>query len=244
MGLTVDFQEAFLLFQTPYLESSAIADIFTKNNGRVRFLVKGARRLKSQKCGLLQPFVPLWVKGYGRGGLITLTQIEARAPSLILEGKALISAWYLNELLARLLPMQLALSEIFDAYQLATNDLAVAGFDEIILRKFEKQLLQHLGYALPLTYSESGLDVLPEHWYIFKPNAGVDPYLGKVPPPKASLVFKGSSLIAIEADNYHNLEICRDARKLFKAALSTHLGDKPLQTRRYFTPTLALQKPS
>lgn len=64
------------------------------------------------------------------------------------------SAWYMNELLLRLLPREDAHPLLFDAYQTALEQLA--GIDPLperlpvsgVLRRFEWVLLQETGYGM------------------------------------------------------------------------------------------------
>jgi DNA repair protein RecO (recombination protein O) len=65
-------------------------------------VAKGARRPKSANRSLLVPFQPLEIDWFGRGELRTLKTAEPSAPATPLGGQALLSAFYLNELLLKL----------------------------------------------------------------------------------------------------------------------------------------------
>ena len=48
--------ECFLLHQRSYGETSLIADVFTKKNGKMSLIAKGAKKPKSKFFGYLVPF--------------------------------------------------------------------------------------------------------------------------------------------------------------------------------------------
>ena len=66
----------FLLHQRSYGETSIIADIFTKNNGKISIIAKGAKKPRSKFVGYLVPFQKLNVTFSGRSELTTLTSID------------------------------------------------------------------------------------------------------------------------------------------------------------------------
>src|SRR5699024_11687839 len=73
-------------------------------------------------------------------------------------GSAFMSAWYMNELILRLLAREDPHPVVFDAYQLALQDLSISANPDTqgalpltaILRRFEWTLLQEAGYGLDL----------------------------------------------------------------------------------------------
>ena len=105
-------QTAFVLHSRPYRESSALVDFFTPE-GRLRAVLRGARG----KAGTLaRPFVPLEVEFRGRGDLKSVGRLDSAGLAYWLDGNALFSGMYLNELLIRLLPAEDAHPAMFDHY--------------------------------------------------------------------------------------------------------------------------------
>jgi DNA repair protein RecO (recombination protein O) len=90
---------AYVLHTYAYRETSLILQAWTEKHGRMGLVAKGARRPKSASRSLLVPFQPLVIDWFGRGELRTLKTAEPAAPATPLAGQALLSAFYLNELL-------------------------------------------------------------------------------------------------------------------------------------------------
>ena len=91
-------------------------------------------------------------------------------------GASLLAAFYLNELLLKLLPREDAHPALWDAYEQALTALAAgegAGAQAVILRRFEVRLLAELGYALSLTTeADTGAAVDPAARYHYAFDAG------------------------------------------------------------------------
>ncbi len=111
-----------MLHSRPYKETSALVDFFTPL-GRLRAVLRGAR---GKAGALARPFVPLEAEWRGRGELKTVARLESAGIPNLLNGQALFSGLYLNELLIRLLPAEDPQPEIF-AHYAATLPLLAAG---------------------------------------------------------------------------------------------------------------------
>ena len=68
--------ECFLLHQRSYGETSLIIDVFTKKDGKIALIAKGAKKPKSKFFGYLVPFHKLTINYSGRSELKTLTNID------------------------------------------------------------------------------------------------------------------------------------------------------------------------
>jgi DNA repair protein RecO (recombination protein O) len=232
-------QPAFVLHTRPYRNTSLIADAITPGFGIVAVVARGARRRQSRLRGLIQPFRPLQISWYGRGDLMTLTAAEDDGPPFWYKGHALASAFYMNELLLRLLHRYDAHPELFyryreALYQLAhTNDHAAgdAGVAlQRLLRLFEKYLLQALGFGLILDREAGGgARIRPEMAYHYYREQG-PVAAGRGIPPQAVAV-SGRTLIALAEDQLHDSAVLREAKSLMRHLLEAHLGAKPLGSR-------------
>lgn len=227
----LESQHAYILHTRPYRETSFLCELFTRDQGRLSVIAKGVRRPKSRGRGLLQPFIPLIVSCVGRGELLTLTDFDACGVAPVLTGQCVISAFYLNELLFRLTHREDPTPDLFLNYQNALIDLANAKNGEeiqIVLRLFEKALLKILGYELQLLKDvETGLLINPEGYYRYDPARG--PVL--IDAVKSTDVFKGKSLLAL-AEGILDMTVLGELKRLMRLALSSHLGGKPLESRR------------
>lgn len=224
-------QHAYILHTRPYRETSFLCELFTKDHGRISVVAKGVRRPKSKGRGLLQPFIPLTVSCVGRGELLTLTDFDASGVAPVLTGRCMMSAFYVNELLFRLMHREDPTPDLFLNYKNVLIDLAQATNGEevqIVLRLFEKALLKTLGYELQLIKDvETGLLINPEGYYRVDPARG--PIL--IDAVKAIDVFKGKSLLAL-AEGILDITVLSELKRLMRLALAPHLGDKPLESRR------------
>lgn len=140
----------YLLHSAAWRETSLIVQIFTREYGNLALVAKGAKRPYSVLRPVLCAFQPLALSWSGSGEVKTLTRAEC-AGIRPLSGRAFMSAWYMNELLLRLLPREDAHPALYDAYDLALEQLAApppalnaAG----ALRRFEWTLLNETGYGL------------------------------------------------------------------------------------------------
>ncbi|MAV61691.1 MAG: DNA repair protein RecO, partial [Gammaproteobacteria bacterium] len=139
--------ECFLLHQRSYGETSLIADVFTKNNGKMSLIAKGAKKPKSKFFGYLVPFNKLNISYSGRSELKTLTSIDRNlAKSGNTLTKTTYSLLYINELLIKLLPKDAKQEDLFDLYEIFINKVSSNADLEITLRHFELDLLDMLGY--------------------------------------------------------------------------------------------------
>lgn len=139
---------AYLLHATAWKESSLIAQMFTRDYGIVALVAKGAKRPYSALKPVLLNFQPLLLSWVGANEVKTLTRAEL-AGIHPLSGRALMSAWYMNELIMRLLPREDAHPAVFDQYSLALRALASGELSTaLLLRQFEWLLLQETGYGL------------------------------------------------------------------------------------------------
>lgn len=224
-----DLHLAFVLHSRAYRETSLLLDLFSPEYGRIAMIARGAKRGKSKASAILQPFIPLNLSWYGNGELVTLTQVEQFAPAYNLTTKHVICGLYINELLSKLMHKWDPSPDLFSAYQNAllelSNTTAVA---QAILRKFEKQLLKSIGYGLQLTQDiASGATVDPQQYYV------LDPVLGPRLATKQHLdATKGSSLLALAADDYTSAEMLADSKRLMRLVFSYHLGARALVSRQ------------
>tara|TARA_B100000902_G_scaffold180163_1_gene173150 strand:- start:346 stop:1041 length:696 start_codon:yes stop_codon:yes gene_type:complete len=144
-----DWDECFLLHQRPHGETSLIVDVFTKKNGKMSVIAKGAKKPKSKFFGYLTPFTKLKITYSGRSELKTLTNIDRDfSESTNSLSKTSYSLLYINELLIRLLPKDAVHEDLFLLYEGFLLKVHSGENIEITLRSFELDMLEMLGYGL------------------------------------------------------------------------------------------------
>jgi DNA repair protein RecO (recombination protein O) len=143
----VSEEPAFVLHRYDWSESSLILEVFTRHHGRVALVAKGAKRPSSNFRPVLLPLQPLHVAFGGDGEIRTLKGAEWIGGHVMPTGDALLSGYYLNELLLRLLARDDAHPRLFDAYAAAVAVLASEHGEalEPALRAFELLLLREIG---------------------------------------------------------------------------------------------------
>ena len=110
-----------MLHATAWRETSLIVQTFSRDHGCVAMVAK--KRPYSVLRPVLSAFQPLLLSWTGNGEVKTLTRAEIMGIRP-LGGTALMSAWYMNELLLRLLPREDAHPLLYDAYDMALQQLS------------------------------------------------------------------------------------------------------------------------
>ena len=140
-------EPAFVVHRYDWSESSLILETFTRHHGRVALVAKGAKRPSSNFRPVLLPLQPLAISYSGDAEIRTLKGAEWVGGHIMPMGEALLSGYYINELLLRLLARDDPHPRLFDLYAQVVQVLA-AGHDGTIapaLRAFELLLLRDIG---------------------------------------------------------------------------------------------------
>jgi DNA repair protein RecO (recombination protein O) len=233
-----DNQPVYVLHTYPYLETSLVVELFTRNFGRVATIAKGARRPRSAMRGMLQSFQPLIATWSGKSELRTLHGMEWQGGLHRLQGQALICGFYLNELMLRLLQREDAHEVLFEHYEQTLQALTGDEPQSITLRRYEIRLLQELGYALPLTHEAGNGDAIEaKAQYYFIPEHGAIKFSSKTPDwenpqNKSGIQLFGKTLLDMAQDDYTDSQTLQQSKQLMRTLISHHLGDKPLHTRQ------------
>ncbi|OCG26673.1 DNA repair protein RecO [Gilliamella sp. wkB108] len=224
------WQRAFILHTRSYSESSLLVDLFVESAGKITVLAKGARRKRSSLKGVLQPFTPLIVQYSGQGEIKTLRQVEAMSLALPLISISLYSAFYLNELLHRVLIAETDMPTLFEHYLHSLQQLAKQVPAENVLRSFELVLLENLGYHVDFFHcSATGDDIVTSMNYQFQTEKGFISSL-----LENSTSFTGEQVLALGYRQFDNQETLRAAKRFTRMALKPYVGAKPFKSRELF----------
>ena len=230
--MSVELQPAFILHTRPYRDTSMLIDFFTPEFGRMTAVARGVRSRKTSKRNLLNPFTRLLISFQGKTDLKLLTQFEAEGAHFSLTAKYLFSGFYLNELLVRLLPQQDAHPEIYVLYEQSLQALSAQLDLEPVLRDFEFQLLQKLGYGIDFdTDAKTGEMISAHANYCLDPACGI--YLAHADVP-SNFQFSGQHINAIAQRDFASLEVKQTAKRISRILLKPLLGSKPLMSRELF----------
>lgn len=230
----VDAQPAFVLHTYPFRETSLIVEAFTRDFGRIALLARGARRPRSAMRGVLMAFQPLELGWAGKGEVLTLMKAEWQGGTPLLAGQALFCGYYLNELLMHLLPREDAHEVLFARYGEMLQRLAgdpQGNVHEADLRRFEKALLQELGYGLTLDRDSSGRDITADAYYGYRIEEGPT-RLGVS--EGTGMAIRGKTFLDLDAEEFSDPRSRAEAKQLMRSLLAYYLSGKELETRKIF----------
>ena len=224
-------QSAYVLHVRSYRETSGLIDFITEQEGRMTLLAKGFKSGKKQSKSFIQPFRKLTIAWSGRGELKTLVVAEEQDTPIALEEIALISGLYVNELMTRLLHPHDPHPEIFEIYEQTINALANTEAVEQVLRQYEKNILESLGYGLLLDRDVDGNEIEPQASYCYLLESGP---LKTDRRMHEGVVISGDTLLSLQADQLKTPQAFKESKQLMRYILSRYIGDKPLKTKELF----------
>lgn len=233
-----DAQPAFVLHTYPFRETSLIVEIFARDAGRLALVARGARRPKSAVRGSLLAFQPLALSWFGKNELRTLHRAEWLGGLPMLGGESLMCGFYLNELLLKLLARDDPHPLLFDHYRDALHRLAATTEYAPVLRRFERRLLQEIGYALTLTHdAQSGAEIEADRCYAFVIERGAVQVAAadsakKVESNGFPVQLMGKTLLDMAQDDYSDPQTLQQSKLLMRAIVDHYLGAQTLNTRQ------------
>jgi DNA repair protein RecO (recombination protein O) len=169
-------EPAYVLHRYDWSESSLILEVFTRRFGRIALVARGAKRPSSSFRPILLPLQPLHIAFGGEGEIRNLKSAEWQGGQVMPTGDALLSGYYLNELLLLLLARDDPHPSLFAAYAETVPLLASPGLDmlQLALRAFELRLLQSIGLLPDLDTESATLAPLDARThYVLVPEAGL-----------------------------------------------------------------------
>ena len=233
--LRVDGQPAYVLHDRPYRETSLLLEVLTRDHGRVGLVARGVRSARPRiPRSLLKPLVALELGWTGQGELGTLVAAEATATPVRLQGRALWSALYLNELMVRLLARHDPHPGIHQRYGECLAELAAGDGLAWTLRRFERDVLGELGYGMQLEFEPGhARELEPGATYSYDPERGPLAWSAR---PLAPAVH-GAALLALAGDACPDAAGLAELRRLMRAVLRHHLGGRDLNAWRMRAPS-------
>jgi DNA repair protein RecO (recombination protein O) len=216
----------YILHQYAYRDTSRIVEVFTAEHGRLTLFARGANGPKSSIKGILRPFQRLLLSWSGKSEACQLVTAEVDGQVTRLPAQRLMSGFYLNELLLKLTERLDPHPEIFFSYAACMESLCAGAAVEATLRRFEKRLLNDLGYGLDLAQTSEGQPVEADRYYRFALESGAQPCVAEAP----GAVY-GQSLADLQAETFSDARSLRDAKRLLRAAIDACLDGRTLKSR-------------
>ena len=218
----------YLIHHRKYRERSHIVHLFTQEHGRVDGILRQTPPPQYQ---------PICLQASGKSELKNFTKLEIVNQPIFFFGDAFFSGFYLNEILLRLCPLEVQMEQSFAQYAHTLTQLQQLAqqadpnqFLKQILRQFEHELLEDLGYALDFSTDANQLEIQASLNYIFQPNEGF------IPTAQASrATLNGQQILSMcqyEKGRDFGLEQLQLLTKLYRQMISSLLGDRPLKSRQ------------
>jgi len=226
----VQLQPGYVLHQRPYRDTSRILEVFTRDHGRQTLFARGVRGSKTGLAAALQAFQPLLLSWSSKSDAGTLSAAEMHDEPQSLPASRLMSGFYLNELLIKLLHQHDPQPEIFALYDATLHKLKAAADEAAALRRFELQLLKILGFGLTLHIeAESGTAIDPQGCYRYVLEHG--PVAVEAVNDASKGVYRGESLLALAREDFANPHCKTEARHLLRTVLDRLLEGRAMQSR-------------
>lgn len=237
--MRVDLNPCFILHNRSYRETSLLLDVFSRQHGRISLVAKGARKQKNDKRALLQPGRKVNIAWSMRRELGTLTGAEPFQGTHTYGHGGMLTVFYINELLVRLLHKHEPHPELFDAYEEALDKLGNTATEQHVLRIFEKRLLEALGYGLALDADTGGNAIRADGQYNYLLEQGP---VACATTDGGGLTISGRTLLALAQEKFIDEFILAEAKQLMRMVLRNLLGDKPLLSRELYNYSLETER--
>ncbi len=220
----VQLQPAFILQHRKYRESSLILDVLTRDYGVVSILARGVRKPKSKTAGILLAFTQLQISYIDRHELKLLTHVEIGEVTAKLEKISLYCGFYINELVSYFLHKNDPHPEVYEQYQHCLSLLAKTQNTEQILRFFELNLIEYIGYGFELTVDakeDAPVNTLKKY-YCDGETGMIESITGYV---------SGKTLLSLAARESLNEQALYEAKQLMRWVIDFQLQGKELKSR-------------
>lgn len=227
--MLIEQQPAYVLHSRPYRETSLLLECLTRDHGRLGVVARGVRSQRGRlQRSQLEPFQPLMVDLQLRGELATLRNAESAAAPWRLLGDAGLAGLYVNELVVRLTERQDPHPALYHAYAQALARLAAGDALAWHLRRFERDLLAALGYALQLEMdANTGEPLQADALYAYRAEQGAV----RCGVNELHAVH-GSDLSALKDDRMPDAQGLHALRGMMRELIRFHLGGVELRAWR------------
>ncbi|MGE0049407.1 MAG: DNA repair protein RecO [Acidithiobacillus sp.] len=230
-------ERAWVLHSHPFGDGSLVLELFTEHHGRLGILARGKRRR-----GRLEAGRPYWVRWAGRGDLPALQGAEELPSRLVQHPVPALLLFYLNELLLRLTGRADPQDELFVEYSQILEALASRPEDFWLLRRFERRLLEILGWAADVAHCAQCGALLEESAYA---HAGEGLFCSRHAPALAQPVSRAAlTWLAGDLQLPPERSAWGELRTYLAMELDQLLGGRTLESRRLLAAYLRRRRSS
>ncbi|MEN1958153.1 DNA repair protein RecO [Luteimonas changyuni] len=222
-------EHAYVLHARPWRETSLLVEVLCAEHGRIGLVARGVRGPKRQALrAALQPMQHIRFDAFLRGELAQLATAEALDAAPRLQGDAMLSGFYANELILRLAPRQDPQAELYATYGELRARLGAGEPLAWTLRRFERDLLDALGVGMDYAHEGDGSRVDPAARYRLDAEQGPLRVHGDRGGGDRARSATGRALLALAADSAPPAEDLGGLRRVMREVLQSHLGGRPL----------------
>ena len=223
-------EPAFVLHARAWRETSLLVEVLSAEHGRIGLVARGVQGPKRHVLrAALQPLQSIRFDAVQRGELAQLAAAEAMDAAPLLQGDAAMAAFYLNELCLRLAPRHDPQPELHAAYGLARERLRAGEPLAWTLRRFERDLLEALGFGFAFDLDGDGATIDPAARYTFDPEHGPRRVLSERGGMRRETAT-GRALLALAADAMPGRDDLAGLRLPLRAVLLHYLGGRGLKS--------------
>ena len=227
-------EPSFVLHARAYRETSLLVEVLSERHGRIGLLARGVRGPKRHVLrAALQPLQHVRIDAYQRGELAQLQAAEALDALPPLSGDAAMAAFYVNELVLRLAPRLDPHPDLYAAYARTRGRLHGDGTRPGLswtLRRFERDLLDALGFGMAFDTDGDGAPIDPAARYDLDPEQGPRRLLSDRGRGERDAAATGRALLQLAADAVPAQEDLAGLRRALRRVLAHHLDGRPLKS--------------
>ncbi|BFM51006.1 DNA repair protein RecO C-terminal domain-containing protein [Marinomonas sp. THO17] len=219
---------AYVIHTRPFQDNKVLVDCLTLEQG----LMRGVWRLPKKEARVLPgPFLCYEMEYSGRTDLKTIKSLESLSIPKTLQGVNLYAALYVHELLTKLLPSNLPLSDVYHLYQWLIDSLHSGAPAAPILRRFEVGLFAELGAGINMALTGRGEVLQAEQMYQFDAQFGLRPYHGDRLKQAPVLFVEGQLALNYAMGLWRDKQVLSLAKVLHRYWLDDLLQGKPISAR-------------
>ena len=223
-------EPAFVLHARAWRETSLLVEVLSAEHGRVGLVARGVHGPKRHALrAALQPLQSIRFDAVQRGELAQLTTAEAVDAAPLLHGDATLAAFYINELCLRLAPRLAPQQALHASYAGVRERLRAAEPLAWTLRRFERDLLDALGFGFDFASDGEGEAIDQAARYRLDPEHGPRRVLSERAGERRDSAT-GAALLALAADAMPETDALASLRLPLRMVLLHHLGGRPLKS--------------
>lgn len=224
-------ESAFVLHARPWRETSLLVEVLSEHHGRIGLVARGVQGPRRHLLrAALQPLQHIRLDAVQRGELAQLRGAEALDAAPLLTGDAALAGFYVNELVLRLAPRSDPHGELYAAYGQVRARLGAGEPVGWTLRRFERDLLEALGFGIALDVDGDGVVIDPAARYRLDPEHGARRVLSDRGQGDRDSAATGRALLALSADQMPEAGDLPGLRRVLRVVLAHHLGGRGLKS--------------